>query len=217
MPAADRTLVYLHGFASSPGARKATFYRERLAPHGVPVHAPDLNAPSFEELTLSAQVDAAERCLAALDRPPVLVGSSMGALVALLLLDRCPQIAARAVLIAPAFRFVGSRLASYAGMSLQAWRRRGTLPMLHFGDEQIHELEYRLVEDAERFDFDALRPEIPTLVVQGTADEVIPFAGTEAWVAARPEIALHPIAGGDHGLGEHLDALWEATRDFVLR
>ena len=216
-PAPPACLVYLHGFASSPGARKADFFRERLAPAGLLVLAPDLNRPSFASLTLSAQVEAAEACVGSLDRPPVLVGSSMGALVALLLLARRPAAASRVLLIAPAFSFVGDRLARLAGSSLDAWRARGFLELLHYGDERIHRLGYQLVDDAARHDFAALRPRIPTLVVQGSADELIPLEGTRAWVAERPGTELCVIAGGDHGLGEHLDELWAATEAFVLR
>ena len=49
--------VYLHGFASSPGANKARMFAQRLAPLGVTLHAPDLNVPTFETTTLTAQAE----------------------------------------------------------------------------------------------------------------------------------------------------------------
>ena len=67
-------LVYLHGFSSGPGGNKGRFARLWAEARGIPCHAPDLNLPTFETLTLSAQVAAVEGLLQTLAAPPVLVG-----------------------------------------------------------------------------------------------------------------------------------------------
>ena len=41
------SVLYFHGFASSPGSAKITALRPLLAPHGIELNAPDLNVPSF--------------------------------------------------------------------------------------------------------------------------------------------------------------------------
>ena len=48
--------VYLHGFASSPGSRKARFFEERFQELGIGLEIPDLAEGNFRNLTLSAQV-----------------------------------------------------------------------------------------------------------------------------------------------------------------
>ena len=53
-------LVYLHGFASGPQGAKGTHCRDWAAARGIPFHAPDLNLPDFEHLTLTAQVEAVD-------------------------------------------------------------------------------------------------------------------------------------------------------------
>ena len=97
-------LVYLHGFSSAPGGSKGSFCRRWAEARSVPFHAPDLNLPSFEALTVTAQVEAVEALLASLPEAPVLVGSSLGGFVATAALHRGS--AARAlILLAPAIGF----------------------------------------------------------------------------------------------------------------
>ena len=40
-------VVYLHGFASGPGSKKARFFGDRFAARGVPFLVPDLAAGNF--------------------------------------------------------------------------------------------------------------------------------------------------------------------------
>ncbi|HOD32611.1 MAG TPA: YqiA/YcfP family alpha/beta fold hydrolase, partial [Holophaga sp.] len=102
-------LVYLHGFASGPDGHKGRHCRAWAEAHGVAFHAPDLNLPTFEGLTVTAQVRAVEALLAGLATAPVLVGSSLGGLVAAAVAYR--GVALRhLVLLAPAFGFARRRL-----------------------------------------------------------------------------------------------------------
>jgi predicted esterase YcpF (UPF0227 family) len=77
-----RTVLYLHGFASSPAGRKIALLREALPADEFRVVAPDLNRPSFEKLDFREIVGAAVRAAEA-EPPAVVVGSSLGAMVAL--------------------------------------------------------------------------------------------------------------------------------------
>ncbi len=77
-------ILYLHGFASSPGSRKATSLGQRLAPTGVNYVIPDLNQPDFEHLTLTAILAHLDTVVRGLPQGPVgLIGSSFGGLTAL--------------------------------------------------------------------------------------------------------------------------------------
>ncbi|HEX3581368.1 MAG TPA: YqiA/YcfP family alpha/beta fold hydrolase, partial [Thermoanaerobaculia bacterium] len=53
------SVLYLHGFASSPASAKITTLRPLLEPHGIELDTPDLNVPSFAELDWNAMVDLA--------------------------------------------------------------------------------------------------------------------------------------------------------------
>jgi len=208
--------VYLHGLLSSPGSKKLAFFREKLNALGGKLHAPDLNVPTFDEMTVSAQFETVSRFLSELPgtAAPVLIGSSFGALSTLLYASAHPKRVHRVVLIAPALRFVGERLARLAGSSLEKWRETGYLEMVHPIDDKLHRLRYGLVEDAARHDFDSLSLTCPVLVVHGTKDEVIPFEFSKDWVAGRANAVLVPIEGGDHGLLDHLDEIWRHVTSF---
>jgi uncharacterized protein len=80
-----QTVIYLHGFASSPASKKATLFRTPMEAHGVRYLVPDLNVPDFEHLTLTAMLERVAETIRDIpdDGPLYLVGSSMGALVAL--------------------------------------------------------------------------------------------------------------------------------------
>ena len=105
-----KRLVYLHGFASSPAGRKAAALAQLLPEFEIA--APDLNAPSFDRLDFDAMVGRAIQAVS--PAPDVLVGSSLGALVALAVSRRMP--ATPLLLLAPA---------SYEGVKLPARRSSG--------------------------------------------------------------------------------------------
>ena len=75
-------IIYLHGFASGPGSRKAQVFRARFEEAGVSVAVPHLDGGNFFSLTISGQYDILSR--EANGEPVVLVGSSMGGYLAAL-------------------------------------------------------------------------------------------------------------------------------------
>ena len=83
--------LYLHGFASIPDGRKARQLRQMLTPDGVELVAPDLNVPSFERLDFDAMTGVASEA-ARRTNPDVIVGSSLGALVALAISPSRPHV-----------------------------------------------------------------------------------------------------------------------------
>ena len=215
---APKPIVFLHGLCSSPGSAKATFFRQKLACHGILLAAPDLNRPTFETLTLTAQVEESLRFVENLPGtgPVTLIGSSLGGLVALLFAHQYPEKVHSLLLIAPATRFVGDGLPALAGTTPEAWRQRGYLKLVHHLDGRIHRLGYQLKEDASRYDFDALHVSHPMLLAHGTADEVVPFERSLSFAANRPNVQLIPIEGGDHQLGQHFEKLWEVSSKHLL-
>jgi len=82
------TVVLVHGAANSSGVWR--FWRERLEAHGCPTRAPDLRghgtAPCDDlgRVSMADYVADVQAVAAALPAPPVLVGWSMGGLVALM-------------------------------------------------------------------------------------------------------------------------------------
>ena len=69
-------VIYLHGFASSPGSTKVAYFQERLRAHGVDVSCPDFNQPDFATMTMTRMLEQLSAELTRFDgRPAALVGS----------------------------------------------------------------------------------------------------------------------------------------------
>src|SRR5262245_43013232 len=104
-------VFYLHGFASSARSSKAAFFAERLAPYGIQLRTPDFNQPDFSTLTVTRMV---EQACAGIDGagvdPCALIGSSLGAFVAVQAALQRPAAVARLILLAPALDFGGNRM-----------------------------------------------------------------------------------------------------------
>ena len=98
--------VYLHGFASSPGSRKAAGFRKKFADLGLSLSVPDLEGGDFENLTISRQIAMVQDCL---DKFPGkqfgLIGSSMGGYLAALTAQIRKDVSAL-YLMAPGFNFL---------------------------------------------------------------------------------------------------------------
>jgi pimeloyl-ACP methyl ester carboxylesterase len=95
-------IVYLHGFASGPGSRKAQVLRRRARARLWEIEVPDLAGANFEHLTLSGKLETVGRI--ARSEAVSLIGSSLGGYLAALYAARHPEVA-RLVLMAPAFGF----------------------------------------------------------------------------------------------------------------
>src|SRR5687768_9620418 len=97
-------VLYLHGFASSARSSKATFFgKQFLQEAGIRLETPDFNDPDFSTLTITRMVD---QVLGILDAYPddraVLIGSSLGAFVAVQVAMARPDRVQCLILLAPA-------------------------------------------------------------------------------------------------------------------
>lgn len=196
MPRASmKSILYFHGFASSPASAKITALRPLLEPRGIELNTPDLNVPSFEKLDFEAIV---EHALAeARKKPPVsMVGSSMGALVALSLAQR--GVAVPMVLIAPAL-----------GVA-ERWTTKlpASDPIMGFNhalgtEVPIHRAFFLQMTELR---VDEQPPPAPVTVIMGRLDETVPFDMVERtwrrWHLPPPSRFIE-IPNGDHGLVEH--------------
>jgi hypothetical protein len=190
------SLVYLHGFSSSPRGNKGTFVRLWAQRHGLPFHAPDLNLPTFETLTLTAQVEAVEALLRRLPEPPVLIGSSLGGFIATAVAQRGAPLHSL-LLLAPAIHFARRRVSSPAWAG---YRERGTMEVFHFGEGKPLHLGPELLRDLPNWlEDDRWRIAVPTVILHGRADEAVPLAESEAYRDRNPGAVLH-VLEDDHGL-----------------
>jgi len=204
-------LAYLHGFASGPGSTKALHFKARFAERGMALEVPDL-APDFTHMTIASMLAIVDTILAA--GPTILLGSSLGGYLAALAAARGPARVPGLILMAPAFGFVASWERSVGERTMAAWRRRGTLPVYHYGRRREEPLSIALVDEARAFE-DRPDPTCPALVLHGRHDKSVPLAVGEAFVAERPDRRRLVAYDAGHELTEVLDDLWEESLRFL--
>jgi predicted esterase YcpF (UPF0227 family) len=209
--ASPTTILYLHGLASSPRGRKRAVLEDRFGPDGIEVIAPDLNVPSFRKLSFVEMV-AAARAACARAEPRVIIGSSLGALVALSLAESLSLSSPPLVLVAPALGFH------------ERWKEKlpesDEFDLFHHGEERLLPIHRRFFEEMALVRVDQAPPPVPVSVVMGTDDETVPYAQVaDAWARweASGRLAkgsrFHRVAGGDHGLVARGDEIESAVRE----
>jgi pimeloyl-ACP methyl ester carboxylesterase len=203
-------IIYLHGFASGPGSRKAQYFRERFAERDVRIEIPHVDQGDFRGLTITGQLRLIESLAAG--EPVQLIGSSMGGYVAALYAARHPE-TERLVLLAPAFYFTERWPQTLGAPVVEAWKRKGSMPVFHYAEGATREIGYQLVEDGAQYpgapDFHQ-----PTLIFHGTKDTVVPASYSEEFVAAHPNAHLQLLDSG-HELTDCLDVIWNEAVSFL--
>ncbi len=208
-------VFYLHGFASSPGSSKATFFAERLAARGVRMVCLDLNVPDFSTLTVSRMLQQLEDRIAALPAGDVvLIGSSLGGFVAVEAAARQADEArhpiSRLVLLAPAVELEWEKWSELGSAGVEGWRKAGKIDVFHYSFDEHRELGFEFYEDANRYHVSARRLSQPVLIFQGRHDESVSPAVVERFAAAQPHATLHMLDDG-HQLKNSLPFIWEKT------
>lgn len=203
-------ILYLHGFASSPSSRKAQFFRQQFAARGIEIEIPDLARESFERLTISGQLQVIEELAAG--GPVSLIGSSLGGYLAALYASRHPEVQ-RVVMMAPAFDFATGWEARLGAEAFSAWRESGFLEVPHYATGQPARVGFDLIRDAHRYPG---APEFaqPALIFHGTADDVVPLAGSIDYAARHPNAKLEVFESG-HELTDVMDLMWPIAYPFL--
>jgi len=208
-------IFYLHGFASSPRSTKVGFFRERLREHGLDLRCPDLNAPDFSTLTISRMLDQLGAELSRLESAPAtLMGSSLGGTLAILAAERFVSRVDRLVLMAPAVMFAKPGHHLLPPERIEEWRRRGSLPFFHYGENAERELNVDFYEDSLRYDAFTAAVRQPTLIFQGLHDASVDYRTVEAFARVRSNVTLS-LLDDDHQLIASLPRMWNDIRAFL--
>jgi uncharacterized protein len=207
-------VLYLHGFASSAQSTKALVFAERLAPCGLRLESPDFNEPAFETLTVSRMLDQVSDAVArAAPEPVALIGSSLGAFVAVHAAARHPEVD-RLILLAPALDFATNRMRELGAEGLARWRATGRLDVFHYGYGRVMPVGYGLYEDAGRYDAFALDLPMPILIFQGLRDTVVDPAVASRFAEMRTNVTVR-LLDDDHQLLSSLPLIVEESCAFL--
>ena len=204
--------LYLHGFASSPQSKKARDLHDRFHQIGRSLQVLDLNQNDFTHLTLTRQIQQVLSALPPAPQPVTLIGSSLGGLTATWAAQQAPQIVCL-VLLAPAFGFLAHWLPRLGEAQLQQWQETGVLSVYHHGEATMQPLSYQFVTDAQTYKDDRLQRSLPTLILHGIHDDVIPIAASQAYASRHPEVNVIEL-DSDHALTNVSDSIWQAIQEF---
>ncbi|MFN6535086.1 MAG: YqiA/YcfP family alpha/beta fold hydrolase [Nostoc sp. EkiNYC01] len=204
--------IYLHGFASTPKSAKARYIGDRFTKIHTELKIPDLNAGDFFHLTITRQIAQVAAELPKDSTPVTLIGSSLGGLTAAHLAQQHLQIQ-RLVLLAPAFGFLSHWLLKFTDEEIQRWQREKYLMVYHYGEGLSLPLSYDFVTDAAQYQEELLQRPIPTLILHGKNDEVIPVEASRNFQLSRPWVELVEL-DSDHALGNVMEEIWQAIRLF---
>lgn len=205
LPGDGPAYVFLHGLGSTRAGEKSEsllrharargrgFIRFDMRGHGD-------SSGALGRVTVTELVEDAVRVLERTGRA-VVVGSSLGGLVAAHAAAARPDLIERLALLAPAL-----------GLMPRIREQLDEDSVLHMPGGHSFFVEQRVCDNAEALDERSLPREIraPTLVVHGDADEVIPQQVSAQLFAALGSEAkqLWIVDGGDHRLSDVADDIW---------
>lgn len=202
--------VYLHGFASGPQSAKAVYLKERFQEQGLALQILDLNQGDFSALTLTRQIQQVRAALPAPPQSAVLIGSSLGGLTAAWVAETSPQVKS-VLLLAPAFQFLERWLQTLGAAKMRQWQTQGYLEFYHYGEKRSLPLGYCFVEDIAQYQDQQLQRSVPTLILHGVHDQVVPIAASRDFAAQRPWVKLMELES-DHSLGHAKAEIWQALQ-----
>lgn len=205
--------IYLHGFASSPQSSKAQYLRDRFSQWGLDLNILDLNRGDFSHLTLTRQIQQTQAAFPPTHTPITLIGSSFGGLTAAWLAEKCPQVQ-RLILLAPAFGFLEHWLPKLGETQVKQWQESGYLSVYHYAQQRQLPLHYNFVTDLSRYRDEQLKRSLPTLILHGKNDEVIPIEASREYARQRPWVELIEL-DSDHALVDVLDAIAQEIESFI--
>lgn len=225
-PGAGALVAFLSGFRSVHTGQKATAVAEWAAARGHACLRFDYLGHGASDgvlgdFLISEAVQDAAAALAATQapgQPVVLVGSSMGGWIALLLAVRGLADPAGMVLIAPAVDFVSRRLSDLPLGLQERLAREGHVDL---ADPYAPGGTYRVTR---KFFADALTLEAgdrpmavrcPVRILHGADDAEVPVALARVLVRRLPDAVLTEVPGGDHRLSDHLGLLTGALEALV--
>jgi hypothetical protein len=207
--------IYLHGFASSPNSSKAQYLKQHFAQQHTNLLIPDLNQTDFSSLTLTRQLQQVESIFTHLETPVTLIGSSLGGLTAAWLGERHPQVQ-QLILLAPAFEFLHHWLPTLGKERVKVWQETDYLSVYHYGEGRQRQLHYHFVEDLQHYACQDLQRPVPTLILHGRQDEVIPIQVSRHYAQSRPWVELIELES-DHALGNVKSQLWQTILTWIGR
>ena len=216
LPGDAPTVVFLCGYASEMTGTKARFLHRVCAEAGhaylrFDYRGRGASSGRFEDGTIGSWTEDACAVIEAATRGPlVLVGSSMGGWIMLLVARRLPERVRALVGVAAAPDFTEDRmLARMSHDERRTLETRGVLRVPSRYSDDPYPVTMRLVEDArERLQLrDRIPIDCPVRLIHGYRDDDVPWS-TSLRLASRlrsDDVAVEIVRDGEHRLSRNAD------------
>lgn len=215
--------IFLHGFRSNCHGEKALALTRHARCRGKSWYRFNqrhcgLDDFQFAKFTLSGAISDALDVLDRVRQPMVLVGSSLGGLIALEAARQSPSLVRGLLLLAPAYKFAQRYFLSIPAAEVGNWSRSGFRQFPDDYDGGSFNLEYGFYQDLQQYPRQGpWKFDFPVTILHGEHDEILPpedsFELRE--MIQSPAIDLRLVSGGNHRLSdsiplmcEKLDVLW---------
>jgi pimeloyl-ACP methyl ester carboxylesterase len=214
-------LLYFYGFASGPLSNKAQFFKGKFHTTTIHFHIIDYipNQEAFTQLRVSNVMkdiqDLIERKHA--KDKVILFGSSFGAMIASWLAFKFPEKVNKLILIAPALYFTANFIANTLGTTPSKWKTNNSVLIDHYRFNRAIPLNYTFYSDLNANPipiFPQKNFPIPTIILHGVNDEVVPIKWSENFAKENPNVNLFPFEG-DHQLLEYKEEMWTKIKEFL--
>lgn len=207
--------LYLHGFASGPASKKGVALAEHYARRGVALERLNLRVPSFEHLRFSQMLERVRASIGGGSDRAVLLGSSLGGLVAATVASLDARVAGL-VLLAPAFHLVERWQSRLGEEGWRRWQETGWLETNDHTTGRPARVDFGFIADLQAHG-NAAAPDVrvPTLILHGTRDEVVDVAASRAFAAGRRHVRLVELDDG-HELVDSLPRIIEEADAFLV-
>ncbi len=202
--------LYLHGFGSSPKSKKAEFFRKKFSAVGIPFFAPDLNIPSFREMTISAilsTIDDLIRDTIPDDGKIGIIGSGLGGVIAVHTAARHRAVK-RLLLLAPSFALFRETFLGLGRVGVKLWEKDGSAEVYNAALDRSTRISSDFLVDARNYDENQVRLSIPITIVHGESDEHVDPQVSIVYARNNPNVRLH-LVDDDHSLILSAQKIWE--------
>jgi pimeloyl-ACP methyl ester carboxylesterase len=211
----EKTIVFLHGFASSAQSTKAQYLRDRFdVQPSVRFSVIDFNPTpaDFEYMTTTGQINRLRQHVLDHELGTVsLIGSSYGGLIALHYAHRFGGVD-RMLLLAPGLCWLNGGLAPD---ELAYWKDQGTVSVPHPAFGRDIPVRYDLQKDGLSY-LDFISPPVPAFIIHGQDDSTVPLKHSRKYATAYPDTVQLMEVDADHDLNGHLDLIWKCVQSFLL-
>jgi pimeloyl-ACP methyl ester carboxylesterase len=215
-------IVYLYGFASGPQSNKAQFFKKRFDALNIPFdiydYIPDIDSfMNMKSSLLLRNFHSYLKRYYSETNNLILFSSSFGGLISSWYACLHPSKIKKLILMAPALGFSAKWIIKLFDIPLNVWKKQGFVSVYHYRYDQKIPLKYSFLEDLLSNpppDIETLQIPIPTLVLHGEFDEVVPLSWSQQFAEINPEATLH-ILNGDHQLLDQKEVMWKIVADFL--